>query len=157
MAVQNLISAVLPAETKTEVIQKLTDIRSKLSFLLSLQSDEIQGLFKAGNGYAPFMEKAYNAANSHPEILPPVFDSAEFKKDFQLSKDLTTIVDMANELTESLQNTLIAVNSDTMTAALDVYSAVKQNRDKVPGLNVVADEMAEFFKRARKKAPSAEK
>ena len=34
---------------------------------------------------------------------------------------------------------------------------MKQNRDKVPGLNVVADEMAEFFKRARKKAPEAVK
>ena len=38
-----------------------------------------------------------------------------------------------------------------MAGALEVYAAVKQNRDKVPGLNVVADEMAEFFKKAKKK------
>ena len=39
-----------------------------------------------------------------------------------------------------------------MSSALEVYAAVKQNRDKVPGLNVVAEEMSEFFKKAKKKA-----
>jgi hypothetical protein len=157
MAVQNLISAAIPAETKTDVMQKLADVKKKLSFLLTLQGDEIQGLFKAGTGYAPFLEKAYNAANSHPEILPGVFNKEEFNKDYQLSKDLTAIVNMVNELADSLQNTLIAVNSDAMAEALDVYSAVKLNRDKVPGLNIIADEMAEFFKRTRKKTETAAK
>jgi hypothetical protein len=29
-----------------------------------------------------------NTANDHPEILPGIFDVAEFKKDYALSKDL---------------------------------------------------------------------
>ena len=152
MASQNLISATLAPETKTDVLQKLADIKSKMGFLLTLQPDQIQGLFKAGNSYAPFVDKAHSAINSNPHIIAGVFDLAEFNKDYALSKDLTAIVSEINQLADSLNNTLFAVNSDTMTAALDIYAAVKQNRDKVPGLNVVAEEMSEFFKKAKKKA-----
>jgi len=150
MAAQNLVSASIDAQTRTDILQKLSDIKSKLGFLLILQPDEIQSIFKAGNGYAPFIEKAHNAVNGHPEIMSGVFDAEEFKRDFQLSKDLTAISDQVNQLADSLQNTMLAVNSDALAAALDVYSAVKLNKDKVPGLNVVANEMAEFFKKTKK-------
>ena len=126
-----------------------------MNFLLSLQPKEIKSLFKAGNWFAPFIDKAHLAAADHPEILPQVFNSAEFKQDCQLSKDLTAIVTQINELAESLEKTLIAVNSDALSGALEVYAAVKEHRDKVPGLNVMAAEMAEFFPRATKKAAPA--
>ena len=52
---------------------------------------------------------------------------------------------------------MVAVNNDALTEALDVYAAVKQNKEKVPGLNVVADEMAEFFKKNKKSAKQPSK
>jgi hypothetical protein len=73
--------------------------------------------------------------SAHPEILPAIFPLAEFKKDYQLYKDLAPIA--------------------AVLETLDVYSAVKQNADRVPGLKVVADEMSTFFTRPRKKAESA--
>jgi hypothetical protein len=42
-----------------------------------------------------------------------------------------------------------------LSGALEVYAAIKQHRDKVPGLNVIAAEMAEFFPRTTKKAAPA--
>jgi hypothetical protein len=72
---------------------------------------------------------------SHPEIMSSVFPIEEFKKDYQLYKDLAPIA--------------------AVLETLDVYSAVKQNADRVPGLKVVADEMSTFFTRPRKKAESA--
>ena len=151
MAIRNLISASIPQEVKKSILEKLVSIKSDLSFLLSLQSNEIQSLFKASDSYAPFIEKAYNTVNDHPEIMSGVFDIAEFKKDYELSKDIVPIINAVNELAESLQKTQIAINSDAMTEALEVYAAVKQNKDKIPGLNVVSDEMGAFFKRTRKK------
>lgn len=148
---QNLVSATLTEEKKTEILQKLIEIKNDLNFLLSLQPDDIRSLFKAANGYAPFIEKAYNSVNDHPEIMPAVFDKDEFIRDFQLSKDLTLIANHAKELAEGLEKTLMAINSDALTGALEVYAAVKQNRDKIAGLNVVATEMAEFFKKTLKK------
>ena len=44
----------------------------------------------------------------------------------------------------------MAANSDATDGALEVYAAVKQHRDKVPGLNVVAEDMAESFKKAKR-------
>jgi hypothetical protein len=151
MSTQNLVSAALTPETKAEILQKLTEIKTKLDFLLSLQPDDIKGLFKAGNGYYPFIDRAYSTVNEHPEILPTVFNAAEFTKDYILSKELTPIVNQINELAEGLQKTLTAVNSDALAAALEVYAAVKQNRDKVPGLNVVGDDMSVFFQRTGRK------
>lgn len=156
MSSQNLVSAALAPETKGEILQSLAGIKTKLDFLLTLQPDEIRGLFKAANGFAPLLDKANNTIDDHPDIMPKIFDIAEFKKDYQLSKDLTPIVKLVNELANSLQNTLTAVNSDALAGALEIYAAVKQNRDKVPGLNVVAEEMGEFFQKASKKsAPPA--
>ena len=151
MATQNLVSASLTAETRADVMNKLAAIKKSLGFLLTLKSDQKQSLFKVGNGYAPFVEKAHNVVIANPEILPSVFDAAEFKKDYQLSKDLTAIVDQMRQLTDSLNDTLVAVNSDAITEALEVYSAVKQNSNRVAGLKVAEDEMAQFFKRPRKK------
>ncbi len=155
MTSQNLISASLSEETQTEILAALATVKAKLDFLLTLEPDEVRGLFKAGNGFAPFLEKASQAAADHKEILPQVFNLAEFKKDFQLSKALTPIANQINELADSVQNTLTAVNSDALAGALDVYASVKQNRDKVPGLNVVAEEMAVFFQKTPKKTKPA--
>jgi len=155
MPSQNLISATIAPEKKSEIMQKLAEIRNDLHFLLTLQPDEIQGLMKAGNTYSPFIEKAYNAINAYPEIMAGVFNIEEFKRDYILTKDLTIIKNQVEQLADGLNNTLIAANSDAMAAALEVYANVKQNRDKVPGLNVVAEEMAGFFKRTRKKAGRA--
>lgn len=157
MSTQNLVSATLAPETKTEVLLKLSEIRTKLSFLVTLQPDEIKGLYKAHNTYSPFVEKAYNAIAAHPQIMAGVFDAEEFKKDYALIKEFTTVANTLSQLAESANLTLLAANSDAMNGALEVYAAVKQNRDKVPGLNVVADEMSEFFKKPKRKNVTAAK
>jgi len=152
MTTQNLISATLAEETKTEILQKLTDIRSKLDFLITLDANQVRALFKAANGYAPFIEKAYAVSLAHPDILPKVLNVDEFKKDYGLIQALTPIQTQVNELAESLRNTLLAANSDALSQALEVYAAVKQHGNKVPGLAVANDELGVFFQHSKKKA-----
>ena len=149
---QNLVSAALSAEDAAAIQKSLTDAKAKLSFLLSLQTEDIATLFKVGNAYLPFIEKAYQTVIAHPEILPAVFDKDEFLKDYNLLIALRPIFNQINELAESIQKTFMAVGSDAMVASLEIYSAVKQNKDKVPGLAVTADEMAVFFKKTKAKA-----
>ena len=149
---QNLISAALKAEDAAAIQQSLSEAKAKLSFLLSLQTEDIATLFKVGNAYLPFIEKAYQTVIAHPEILPAVFDKDEFMKDYNLLIALRPIFNQINELAESIQKTFMAVGSDAMVASLEIYSAVKQNKDKVPGLAVTADEMAVFFKKTKAKA-----
>lgn len=151
---QNLISATLLAQDASEVQQLLTDAKAKLSFLLSLQTDDVITLFKVGNVYLPFIDLAYQTTIAHPEILPGVFDKDEFIRDYMLLSALRPIFNQMNELLESLQKTFMAVGSDAMIEALEVYSAVKQNKDKVPGLAATAEQTAVFFKKSKPKTES---
>ena len=149
---QNLISASLSADDAAEVQQSLLAAKAKLGFLLSLQTADVVTLFKAGNAFLPFIDKAYQTMVAHPEILPGVFNRDEFEQDYKLLSALRPIFTQINELAEGIQKTFMAVGSDSLVAALEVYSAVKQNKDKVPGLAVTADEMAVFFKKSKAKA-----
>ena len=109
-------------------------------------------LFKVGNAYIPFIEKAFQTMLAHSEIIPPVFNKEEFIQDYNLLVSLRPIYNQINELAESIQKTFQAVGSDSLISALEVYSAVKQNKDKVPGLAATADEMAVFFKKSKAKS-----
>ena len=148
---QNLISASLPPADAVAIRQHLTDVKSKLSFLLSLTPNDITGLVIAGNTYLPFIDLVHEVVQSHPEILSGVFDKDEFLRDYALLEAIRPILLQISELADSLQKTVYAVGSDNFVASLDVYAAVKLNKDKVPGLNVIADEMAKFFKKTKTK------
>ena len=154
---QNLISASLSAADAAEVNQSLSAIKSKLTFLSALQSTDISGLYKVGNAYLPFLDQIHEVVETHPEILPGIFDKEEFLRDYELFNTIRPILNQINELAEGLQKAYTAVGSDTLVAALEVYAAVKQNKDKVPGLSVASDNMAVFFKRARTKPAEAAK
>lgn len=154
---QNLISATLSAEDGAEVLKSLASAKEKLNFLLSLQSEEVYTFFKPGNTFLPFIEKAYQTMTTHPEIMPEVFDKAEFTRDYNLLVALRPIFSRINELAEGLQKTFTAVGSDALVASLDVYGTVKQNQDKVAGLSATADEMAVFFKKGKAKADAPQK
>ena len=147
---QNLISASLTEQDVAEVTQSLNTVKTKLHFLSTLQKGDVKSLVKVGNAYyLPFLDKIYQVVETHPEILPAVFDKEEFMKDYELFNKLRPVYNLMNELAEGLQKTFTAVGSDTLVAALDVYASVKQNKDKVPGLSVMNDELATFFKKAK--------
>jgi len=149
---QNLISASLSAAEAAEVLQSLTDVKTKMPFLSTLQKSDVSGIFKVGNAYLAFIDKIYQVVTTHPEILPAIFDKEEFLRDYELLNTMRPIYNQINELAEGIQKTFTAVGSDTLVAALEVYSSVKQNKDKVAGLSVISDELAVFFKKAKVKS-----
>lgn len=148
---QNLISATLSATEAAEVLQSLATVKTKMPFLSALQKTDVSGLFKVGNAFLPFIDKIYQVVITHPEILPAIFDKEEFLRDYELLNTIRPIYNQINELAEGIQKTFTAVGSDTLVASLEVYASVKQNKDKVPGLSVISDEMAVFFKKAKAK------
>jgi len=145
MAVQNLVSASIPSETKDEILKEVAAIRTRLGFLLNLQASESAGLLKAGKEFLPFIDGCHAVAKAHPEILSGVFDKAEFDQDHRLAQDLGEIADAVAQLNEAVGHTLMAVRSDALVASLDVYNAVKANKSRVPGLNTVADHLSRYF------------
>jgi hypothetical protein len=155
MPVQNLVSATLTPEKSSATLQKLTEVGADLDFLIVLEPDSKNEFVKVGNTYSGFLKKANGVAADHPEILPAVFNLDEFKKDYQLALDLQPILTRLKELTEAVQDTIFAANSDALSAGLGIYAAVQQNKDKIPGMDTIAAEMAAFFKRPKRKTASA--
>jgi hypothetical protein len=148
MSTQNLVSAVITPEIKTKIDQAFSLLGEALSFTVSLQPGDKKAVIKAGDTFVPFIDRADKVVDSHSEILPSVFDKTEFKKDNALRQDLIPIRNKLVGFAEAVDNTLFAASSDCLVAALDVYAAVGQNLDKVPGLNTIHAEMADFFKKS---------
>jgi hypothetical protein len=149
MTTQNLVSAILPDELKESILQLLDQLSAKLTFLISISPEEIKGVVRAGDGYSPFLDRAHQTIKNYPQIVSPLFDKEEFEKDYLFASALEPIYTKLNSINEGVRNTLIAAMSDTMSSSLKIYSAAQDNKDKIPGLNAIVDEMAKFFKKTR--------
>jgi hypothetical protein len=155
MALQNLVSAILSAESKAEVQRCLSEVKKRLDFLTNMRSDDVRALFKAGKEYTPIFDKAYAVIGDYPQIIPSAFPMEEFKKDYALYKDLVPIASQIEQLSESLQKTLMALASDTLVESVEIYHTVKQHAEQIPGLDTVADDLAVYFARPRKASTAA--
>lgn len=155
MAAQNLVSEEFSIEGQAAFNQGMAGIKGGLPAMVTLQPNEKQELLKVGNSYLPFIDKAHEVLTVHPEIMPGIFDAEEFKKDYKLARDMTPYMNEVRELLEGMEDTVFAARSDAMTGALEIYAAVQQNKDKVPGLDSLAADMASFFKKARKRTTEA--
>lgn len=89
----------------------------------------------------------------HPEMMSPLFNAEEFRRDFQLMKNLMPILEELNSLREAVEDTIFLCGSDCLSAALEIYSAFQLNRDKIPGMDTAYQEMKEFFSKSKKKSP----
>ncbi|MCX8057399.1 MAG: hypothetical protein N3F03_07320, partial [Ignavibacteria bacterium] len=140
---KNLISVDFPQEKMQEVLNNLEEIKNKLDFLVELNAEEKNFLLKLGNKFLPFVEKAKQVLDANPEIMSPLFNIEEFKRDYQLLKNLTPILNSLNQLREAVEDTIFIAGSDVFEAALEIYSAIQINRDKIPGMDTIYNEMRE--------------
>jgi len=155
MAVLNRISGTLGPERQAKDLKHLEEVAKDLDFRASVRAEDVRSLFKAGKEYSPFLEKAFSVMNEHPEIVPGAFPSEEFRKDYALLKELEPIASAVDQLAESLQKTMMALGSDAMGAALEIYHAAKYNASHVPGLAASVSDMAVYFAKPRRTAAAS--
>jgi hypothetical protein len=155
MPYQN-ISAQLSETDLQDIKTAIATIEAKLPFLIHLTVEERRKLFKMGNKSLAFVSNSLTAAQSNPDILPASFDLDEFNSDYQLASTLTEVHLRLQQLTEKVDDTLIAVSSEAMTSSLTVYDYIKTAAKKTPGLRAIADQLGERFKASRSKAPKAD-
>jgi len=152
---QDLVNAEISTEDLSSVESAVNTIKGKLPFLISLSPDEKAQLFKVGENFKPFLQKALNVINTHPEIMPGTFNTVGFKKDYNLCYSLESLSVNVTALARALDDTLTAAGSDALSAALEVYGGVKNNMDKIPGLKVIYDEMKLCFPRSPRRNKTA--
>ncbi|RUR74674.1 hypothetical protein ACF3DV_21880 [Chlorogloeopsis fritschii PCC 9212] len=145
MAYQN-ITAKLSPEDIQEIKAALQTIQKKLPFLITLSTEERRKRVKMGDKSLAFVNNSITAAQSNPDILPASFDIEEFVRDYQLAATLTELLISMRQLTEQVDDTLLAVGSEAMSSSLTVYDYVKTATKKTPGLKTLAEQLGERFK-----------
>ncbi|MCC5645687.1 hypothetical protein LC607_22635 [Nostoc sp. CHAB 5824] len=145
MSYQNIAAALSPQDIQ-EIKAALQKIQQKMPFLVTLSTEERRKLVKMGDKSLAFVNNSVTAAQSNREILPATFDVEELVRDYQLATVLTEVLISMQQLTEQVDDTLMAVGSEAMTSSLTVYDYVKTASKKTPGLKTVAEQLGERFK-----------
>ncbi|MBW4678058.1 MAG: hypothetical protein KME52_29930 [Desmonostoc geniculatum HA4340-LM1] len=145
MAYQNITGSLSPQDIQ-EIKAALQKVQQKLPFLVTLSTEERRKLVKMGDKSLAFVNNSITAAQSNREILPATFDVDELVRDYQLAAALTELLISMQQLTEQVDDTLMAVGSEAMTSSLTVYDYVKTASKKTPGLKTVAEQLGERFK-----------
>ena len=150
MAYQNITASLSP-EDMQQIRAALQTIQKKLPFLITLSTEERRRLFKMGDKSLAFVNNSLTAAQSNPDILPASFDIQEFVRDYQLAATLTELLIALRQLSEQVDDTLLAVGSEAMSSSLTVYGYVKTAAKKTPGLKRLAEQLGDRFKAIRNK------
>ncbi|MBD2528380.1 hypothetical protein H6G97_01920 [Nostoc flagelliforme FACHB-838] len=145
MSYQNIAATLSPQDIQ-EIKAALQTVQKKMPFLITLSNEERRKLVKMGDKSLAFVNNSITAAQSNREILPATFDVEELVQDYQLAAALTELLTSMQQLTEQVDDTLMAVGSEAMTSSLTVYDYVKTASKKTPGLKTVAEQLGERFK-----------
>jgi hypothetical protein len=154
MPYQN-IDATLSAADLQAIQQAIDTIQQKLPFLITLSLEERKRLYKMGDKRLAFVKNSLNAAQNNRNILPASFDLDGFANDYQLASSLTDLLMRLNQLTEQVDDTLLAVGSEAMSDGLTVYEYVKTAAKKTPGLKAIAEQLGNLFKAIKTKPASS--
>jgi len=149
------INATLADQDLQEVKQAIATIQKKLPFLVTLNAIERKRLFKMGDKRLAFVQTSLNAAQSNRNILPASFDLDGFSNDYRLAISLMDIEMQLNQLSEQVDDTLLAVGSEAMISSLTVYDYVKTAAKKTPGLKSVAEQLGHLFRAMKSRTPKA--
>ena len=141
------ISGELSAQDAIDIKAAIQLIESKMPFLIALDSDEKQGLFKQGPKSVDFVNDAMNASQNFPHIFPSSFDTVELMKDGTLYKVLGDITQPLASLAQKVADTFTAVGSEAMGESLQAYAYIQTAVSTVPGIKPLADKMKARFKK----------
>jgi hypothetical protein len=140
------INATLSEADLQAIKQAVNTIQQKLPFLITLSAEERKRLYKMGDKRLAFVQNSLNVAQSNRNILPASFDLDGFSNDYRLASSLTELLMLLNQLTEQVDDTLLAVGSEAMSNSLTVYDYVKTAAKKTPGLKAIAEQLGTLFK-----------
>ncbi len=149
------ISATISDPAMAEIKGAIAVIQNQLPFLINLTPDERRKRFKMGDKSLAFVRNSVTTTQNNPDIVPSNFDIAEFNRDYQLTVALSEVLGLLEQLTETVDDTLLAVGSESMTGSLLVYDYVKTAARYSPGLKSVADQLGERFKAMGKRRSKA--
>ncbi len=93
--------------------------------MFNLTADDRRTLPKMGDKSFAFVTKALEYAKQNPKVVPNFMDMAEFEKDTNGFNNLKRVLNPLQQMVEKLDDTTLLTGSETYSAALVFYNALK--------------------------------
>ena len=151
---QNLISLDVTDQQLQTVRAALDQIEAALPGLISMESGDRRGLMLMGPKSETFARQTLRVLEQNPKIVPPSFDLAGARADLAAFERLQLVLERVTQLTRRLDDTVAALGSDVMDAALEGYSQIKLSGG-AQGLDELRRELGGRFAKQRRKAERA--
>lgn len=154
MSYQNL-SVTLTAQQKTEIIEKISDLKAALPFLVNLTPDERQALRKVAEKRQGYVNDVMIAVKANPLMIPAIIDVDEYVKDAALYNDMAEIMAHLKTLYEGINDTYMAAGNEAISVTDQCYGILKQAAKGNAALTSTVQELAKHFKSQRSKKEAA--
>ncbi|RYY85711.1 MAG: hypothetical protein EOO15_16340 [Chitinophagaceae bacterium] len=151
---QNLLSLDLTAADFNEIDAAITKIEEKFIGLIDLAIEERRSLSKMGDKSEAFCRQTLTVLLQNPQIVPPSLDLADAQRDLAHLDALRTRTARLRQLLGRADDSVMALGSDVMSAALDGYALLKV-MGKGSGLDNLRQGIAARFSRGSR-VPKAE-
>jgi hypothetical protein len=152
----NFISATLDPVAGTTVLKQINDSADALPFLINLSKAQRKGLRRMGSKSVDYVNDNLVGANQFPKSIPSDFPMEEFEKDTVLVKQLFPIFIAAQSLSERLKDTMLALGTDCMKEADEVYDYLKIAAKTDASAKALVEKIGKRFKGQGKKPKKAE-
>ncbi|QQS30681.1 MAG: hypothetical protein IPM47_07055 [Sphingobacteriales bacterium] len=135
------LTIVFPESEALLAKQDLTECLNRLPFLINLTPREKKNNLQLGSKSAAFIYRSLDHYRNHPEIRVPYLDIAAWENDYAVQTRLESLLRQIRSLEEAVNDTIIALSQENMTAALTCYKSAKNAaKQNVPGTDhIIAD------------------
>ena len=148
---QNLISLTLSDADLAAIDGALATLEEKLVPLISLQPDEIRALAKMGDKSEAFCRQTLTILEQNPQVVPPSLNVVEALADLRAVDHLRPRMARLERLSKRADDTVIALGSDILTAALGAYALLRVS-GKGQGLESLRQGLSARFAKSRRAA-----
>lgn len=122
---QNLISLSLSDADYADIDAALAVLERHFTALIDLSIAERRSLTKMGDKSEAFCRQALRVLDKNRHVLPPTLDLAEAQRDLAQLDALSSRAVRLDVLQGKVDDSLIALGSDIMSAALEGYALLR--------------------------------
>src|SRR5688572_6702914 len=122
---QNLVSLTITPEQVGQAMAGLTQIEAALPGLISLDPADRRSLSHMGPKSEVFARQTLRVLEQNPRIVPPSLDVPAAQQDLAAHDQLRPVQEVMQRLATRLDDTVAALGSDVMAAALEGYNHIK--------------------------------
>lgn len=146
---QNLISLTLSDADLAAIDGALATLEEKFVPLISLQPGEVRALAKMGDKSEAFCRQTLTILEQNPQVVPPSLNVAEAQADLRAVDQLRPRMARLERLSKRADDTVIALGSDILTAALEGYALLRVS-GKGQGLESLRQGLSTRFAKNRR-------